>query len=319
MHQSRPTFGEYVRNVREAEVEFIVTEPSRSDWAVRQCEVGGCVLQLGLAGAGTIADGVMTQSDALVFVLQSSLSSHRVFLDGARVGPNALAVLTPGSEFVFANQVPHRWISVSVGVARLPRRLIDRFEERIARRETWLIDAERDRFADLASIAAAHAGGHEQGVPAGSTACKPCSEDKLVDALDAFVASSTPSDFGGDRQGRPHYRALVRHALSTIQAFGSLHVRDLCHASGVEERTLRRAFNDVFRMPPANYLKLRQLNRVHAALCEAGARGGLVTDVLTCHGVTEFGRFATHYRRLFGESPSQTLRRHAADGGKYGS
>jgi AraC-like DNA-binding protein len=315
----RPTFGEYARNVREAEVGFIVTEPSRSDWAVRRREVGGSVLQFGLAGAGTIADGVMTQSDVLVFVLQSSLSSHRVFLDGARVGPNGLAVLAPGSEFVFANQVPHRWISVSVGVGRLPRRLVERFDEQIARRETWLIDAEPYRFADLARIAAAHAGGRAQGVPAGSSACRPCSEDELVDALAALVASSTPSDFGGDRQGRPHYRALVRHALSTIQAFGSLHVRDLCRASGVEERTLRRAFNDVFRMPPANYLKLRQLNQVHAALCECGARGGLVTDVLTCHGVTEFGRFAAHYRRLFGESPSQTLRRHAFDGVKYGS
>nr|WP_284701458.1 helix-turn-helix domain-containing protein [Rhodoplanes tepidamans] len=84
---------------------------------------------------------------------------------------------------------------------------------------------------------------------------------------------------------------------------------DLCAAAGVCERTLRRAFRAVYGMPPARYLKVRQLNRVHAALLDPLARGRLVTDVLTSHGVTEFGRFAMTYRTLFGELPSQTMRR----------
>lgn len=108
-----------------------------------------------------------------------------------------------------------------------------------------------------------------------------------------------------------HYYRLVRQAVSSIPPHTTLAVEDLRHASGIEERTLRRAFQTVLGLPPIRYLKLRQLNQVHAALTEVEARGQLVTDILTHYGVTEFGRFATEYRALFGEPPSQTVRRSA--------
>ena len=34
-----------------------------------------------------------------------------------------------------------------------------------------------------------------------------------------------------------------------------------------------------------------------------------VTDVLSRSGIWDFGRFAARYRRQFGESPSETVRR----------
>ena len=41
----------------------------------------------------------------------------------------------------------------------------------------------------------------------------------------------------------------------------------------------------------------------------ATAQDESVADILTRHGIWEFGRFAARYRRHFGELPSQTLRR----------
>ena len=79
--------------------------------------------------------------------------------------------------------------------------------------------------------------------------------------------------------------------------------------AGVSERTLRTAFNEYFGTGPVQYLRLRQLMHVHRGLAAADPDTVSVTDVLTYHGVWQWGRFAALYRRQFGELPSETLRR----------
>jgi AraC family ethanolamine operon transcriptional activator len=53
-------------------------------------------------------------------------------------------------------------------------------------------------------------------------------------------------------------------------------------------------------------LRLSQARR--ALLC-ADAELVTVTEIATCFGFVELGRFSVEYRRMFGESPSQTLHR----------
>ena len=94
------------------------------------------------------------------------------------------------------------------------------------------------------------------------------------------------------------------------------HVEDLCRAIDVAERSLLRAFHKFFGVGPTQYMKLRRLNKVH---CELQARDGketTVTGIMTNCGVTEFGRFAGSYRALFGESPSETLKRKLETAGR---
>ena len=56
------------------------------------------------------------------------------------------------------------------------------------------------------------------------------------------------------------------------------------------------------------YLRRARLVRVRQALL--AARGDeTVTHVALAWGFTHLGRFALEYRSLFGESPSETLRR----------
>lgn len=309
MPQMKFTFGDYARNVREVEVGFTVTDRGRSGWAVHQHRIGSSILQFGTVGAGTIADGVMAQADSVVLVLQSSLAAHSVFLNGHKIKTTGLAVLVPGSDFLFTNQVPHRWISASVNLDRLPAQLRERLAEPIDRHEATIIDTEVDHFATLAWFAEAVARRRQCDADL-VDADRLCSEeDELIGALTMLAASAKPLRSAGTRRDGFHYHSLVRRALSSIPCDTKFHVDDLCRASGIEERTLRRAFHTVFRVPPARYLKLRQLNRVHAALSEAEAKGQLVTEILTRHGVTELGRFAAEYHALFGEPPSRTIRR----------
>ena len=77
----------------------------------------------------------------------------------------------------------------------------------------------------------------------------------------------------------------------------------------VSHSTLEAAFKSVTRLTPQVFLRLRRLNRARAALLSADPLRERVTDVATQMGFTELGRFAVRYRELFGESPSETLRR----------
>ncbi len=86
----------------------------------------------------------------------------------------------------------------------------------------------------------------------------------------------------------------------------------LVGVSGVAERTLTKHFRAFLGLSPLNYLLRLRLVTVRETLLR-GASGASVTKVATQYGFTHLGRFAIHYQRAFGESPSATLRRVRAD------
>jgi transcriptional regulator GlxA family with amidase domain len=62
-------------------------------------------------------------------------------------------------------------------------------------------------------------------------------------------------------------------------------------------------------MGPIRYLTLRRMHLVRRSLLVADASRTSVTRILTDHGFWELGRFSVAYHAMFGETPSQTLRR----------
>lgn len=82
----------------------------------------------------------------------------------------------------------------------------------------------------------------------------------------------------------------------------------LCALAGVSERTLEYAFREHLGTTPLRFLKLRRLNRVRRELLDPEP-GASVANAAHGAGVHGLGRFAGEYRSLFGELPSETLRR----------
>jgi transcriptional regulator GlxA family with amidase domain len=87
----------------------------------------------------------------------------------------------------------------------------------------------------------------------------------------------------------------------------SLHISALCRSLEVSERTLRKAFHMVRGLPPCRQLRMLRLSRARRALLSADCKRMTVTEIATCFGFVELGRFSVEYRKVFGESPSQTL------------
>jgi AraC-like DNA-binding protein len=90
-----------------------------------------------------------------------------------------------------------------------------------------------------------------------------------------------------------------------------LYLPEICTAIGVAERTLRASCEEHLGMGPIRFLTLRRMHLAHRALLHADPSEATVTRIVTNQGFWELGRFSAVYRELFGESPSQTLRRPA--------
>lgn len=88
-----------------------------------------------------------------------------------------------------------------------------------------------------------------------------------------------------------------------------LYLTEICAAIGVAERTLRASCEEHLGMGPIRFLTLRRMHLVRRTLLAADAKQTSVTQIVTDHGFWELGRFSVAYRTLFGESPSETLRR----------
>ncbi len=84
---------------------------------------------------------------------------------------------------------------------------------------------------------------------------------------------------------------------------------DLCAAAGVGARSLSRAFERRHGVGPVAFLRQRRLDAAQRLLLAADPTECQVTDIAMKCGLHHLGRFSADYRRAFGESPSETLRR----------
>ncbi|MEJ8856981.1 helix-turn-helix domain-containing protein [Variovorax robiniae] len=84
-------------------------------------------------------------------------------------------------------------------------------------------------------------------------------------------------------------------------------VPELCSATGASRRALQYAFEETLRLSPVAYLRVMRLNRVRSELIVQ--THATVGDIAARWGFWHPSRFASEYRRHFGELPSVTRAR----------
>jgi AraC-like DNA-binding protein len=112
---------------------------------------------------------------------------------------------------------------------------------------------------------------------------------------------------------------MRRHADIMVSFEGALpalagrqpRMPELCATIGVRERTLRVCCSEFLGMSPGRYIQLRRLNMVRAELHRADPGTASVAEIAQRYQFSQLGRFAVTYRAVFGEMPSDTLRRAA--------
>ena len=112
------------------------------------------------------------------------------------------------------------------------------------------------------------------------------------------------------RLDRPIAPRDVKRAMDYMQSNidAPITLADIVAASGVPGRTLFKHFKDSKGVSPMRYLRNARLDHARQALLCADA-DQQITGIALDLGFTHMGRFSVEYRRRFGESPSQTLRK----------
>ncbi|TCK07191.1 helix-turn-helix domain-containing protein [Marinobacterium mangrovicola] len=106
-----------------------------------------------------------------------------------------------------------------------------------------------------------------------------------------------------------HRKAVVDRVREHVADTGSLPVTltELCEIACVSRRTLQYSFESILGINPKLYLRTNRLNQVRRRLSNSETES--VSDAAAHYGFYHLSQFATDYKRLFGELPSQTLAR----------
>jgi AraC family ethanolamine operon transcriptional activator len=89
-------------------------------------------------------------------------------------------------------------------------------------------------------------------------------------------------------------------------------VPELCRVAEVDERTLRNYFYEQFTLSPKILINRYKLNVVRSAFKRIDSPGIIISDIANEAGFWHMGQFAKDYKKLFGELPSETIRRRTA-------
>jgi AraC family transcriptional regulator, ethanolamine operon transcriptional activator len=262
---------------------YVPTRRAVGDWwvetmpldrlTVQRVQIGGGATFAGACVPGTVSVGLPT------------CDPTDIRIDGHSLDQRSMLVLQSGRSFTSSSPNVSQWAGVAVPV--------DHEDLDNGIRETMLAIEGGHTRGDLSGIATLRAfmasvfDRAEDGVFDDPIAVKTATK-QAISCVTRVLESSAPLI---DRHvGRPQFsRArVIGRAL---------------------ERTLRNIFQEYFGVGPMRLLKVRQLREIRAALLAADPQHDTVTRVASRFGVWDFSLFARNYKALYGESPSETLRR----------
>ncbi|TKC88671.1 helix-turn-helix domain-containing protein [Trinickia terrae] len=133
----------------------------------------------------------------------------------------------------------------------------------------------------------------------------------LHDAVMLELADITSAEDGVVRLDETARRRLVERVRELVMSRpdAPLTVLDICRTVGTSRRKLQYCFEEMLGTHPAYYLRVLRLNAVRRELARHASDTASVSDIAFRWGFCHLSRFATHYRQLFGELPSATLKR----------
>ena len=144
---------------------------------------------------------------------------------------------------------------------------------------------------------------------------------KLEKAFLGCLVEGLPSNYSVDLLHQ-HDSTLACH-VRTAQAFIESHLHEdlkleeIATAAGVCSRLLQKAFAQECGCSPMRFVTKSRLEAVQQELERRSIADTKIMDVMMDYGFTQGGKFAKEYQQLFGEKPSDTLRRssqcHQAD------
>lgn len=294
------SFEEYEAAVVDVDLKVRLLGPRDGGWRLGHANVGGITVQRGIETVPNLCEAAVATTHLMFLISDAGPGS--AWLNGAELGPDKVAVLAPGQGFVFRADGPNSWVTIAVPLSS-PMFQADGEVGQVLRywtRSTKVLTATPSRIVALQQ-AALSAGGSCMAGEAGRLS--------IERAIASLVFSRQPQPAASGRPGISLHD-LCNATLSHFRAMDA----DMSGATRydglkVGERSLRTFFRHCFGLSPIQYMHLRQLHAVHAALASAAAEEWSIADIFERQGYPYSNYALTRYRALFGETPSATRRR----------
>jgi AraC family transcriptional regulator, ethanolamine operon transcriptional activator len=136
--------------------------------------------------------------------------------------------------------------------------------------------------------------------------------DTLLARVNMLGAAQAP--IHRDRQMRAHRRLGVERARDYIarNLTDPIRLSDLSRHALTQARSLEYGFQEVLGVSPMAYVRATRLQRARRLLRTTAVRTRSISEMALDCGFWHLSQFAIDYKLLFGESPSVTFRRTAA-------
>jgi AraC-like DNA-binding protein len=298
-------YDAYAETVRDVSVRMRMCSRQVSKWTMQFAAVGSLAVQNGFEGGGSIAEGV-NGSDAWSFYFQSRPGRA----NGHDLNEDEVFAVPPGGEFCLVCKPSHEWISVHIPPSLLfPPALESEFASCASARLLKPSPEVTRRFKSLVHRVLATTESYPRMLDC-PVAVGSCQDELLLAAQGLFAGCQQVEGRHFDR-----WRSITRSTLElAMRSPGqSRSIAELAQQAGVPERTFRNAFHRSYGIPPQDYLRIQRLYEARHLLRESCHDRTTVTMIAFGLGFWDLGRFAGRYFTLFGERPSETLRKDVVD------
>lgn len=308
-----------VEAIGDAAVSGSILRREEGPWHLARYSVGPVLLQAGVEGAASISEVRMEADRTGIFLIGPNAPPKAV--NGVEIGAESAALLAPDSLACLGSAMPTSWFSLSANPVDLERlsTLLDGPDRALPRgvrgvAEGAGFDVPRMRAFVVEAFRTIQSSGQdlhpEAALNLGRTLLRAVTE----------VSIGLSSDRRSRRPLRVDRAAASRSIFDYLRSLSRepVYIEQICQATKIPERTLRLLFLEQFGESPMRVLRSRRLCLVHQALQAPGL--GLKEIRLTAErlGFWHMGEFSTDYRKLFGYSPSDTVRRSRVRGALAG-
>jgi AraC-like DNA-binding protein len=140
----------------------------------------------------------------------------------------------------------------------------------------------------------------------------PLMQGELAGALLACLLKGVKNNYSDEILYHSHgaFACYVNKAISFIESHlqDEIDLADIAGAVNISPRLLQKAFAQQYDCSPMRFVTRSRLQRIRQELEQSGGATRIV-DVMMNYGITQGGKFAKEYQQLFGEKPSDTLKR----------
>ncbi len=138
-----------------------------------------------------------------------------------------------------------------------------------------------------------------------------CFREWVIEESFAIVSTCLSADEPGLRIRKKSRHDIFQNTLRLIDDHlgESLSTKQLATKLNTSPRIVQYAFKENLGITPLQYILTRKLHAARTTIIN-GFPGGRtnVSEIAALYNMSHFGRFSMKYKRLFGESPSATVK-----------